>query len=131
MLVLWLSLGHYGSYGSDRHITADYLQRLDLDQAVIEKRRPPHVREDIATRQFVGILAVARELLPPHRQRDHDAATRAIGDPRAQLQAAAVIEDADIAAVDDPAACRVSRVNVEPRLPFAGAQALDVDETAS
>ena len=54
---------------------------LDLDQAIVERRRAAEVGQRLA-RHRVRVRAVGRELLPPDRRRDDDAGPRAIADAR-------------------------------------------------
>src|SRR5687767_9681255 len=70
--------------------TGDSGDPLYLDQAVVEGRRPAQVR-DALRGDVVGVAAVGRVLLPPHRGRHHDAAARLVVDARLQHEAAALV----------------------------------------
>src|SRR5271165_308666 len=98
------------------------LQRLDLYQTIVEYRRPAKISEGIAAGKLVGVFAVARQFLPPHRQRYHDSAPRSIGDPRAQLQGAAIIEHPHIAIGSDAARRGIVGLDIEPGLALGCAQ---------
>src|SRR5271170_1637560 len=104
------------------------LRRFHLDQAVVEQRRPAHVGELVAARELIRVLAVARELFPPYRERDIHAAARAIAHARAQSQAAPLVEDPHVAAVRYAARGGVVRMDIEPGLALDGAQTRHVDE---
>ena len=92
-------------YGGQR--LCSFSERFDLNQAIIERRPASHIGKRIAAGQFVGILAVPGQLFPPNRQAHDDSAAGTIGDARAQLKTAAVIEDAHVIPRDH-AALRVS-----------------------
>ena len=104
------------------------LQRLDLHQAIVEYRRAAKIGERIAARQFVGVFAVAGQFLPPYRQCDHDSGTGAVGDSRAQLETAPIVEYTHVAVGGNIARRRVIGMNVEPGFTLGRAQTLYIDE---
>src|SRR5688572_23483067 len=88
---------------------------LHLHPAVVEGGAAAEVAGALRG-HVVGVAAVARVFLPPHRGRDHHARTRLAVDARLERVAAAVVENPYAVAVADAARRRVLRMHVEVRL---------------
>src|SRR5215510_1781936 len=69
-------------------------------QHIVESRPSPQIRQSLRC-HVIRVASVARQLLPPHRQRDDDSLSRFFADARFEVEFAAIVEDAHAVAVLD------------------------------
>src|SRR5688572_29580797 len=98
-----------------------------FDQAVVEGGGAAQVGGALGG-DLVGIAAVGRELLPPYRERDHQAAPRLAVDARHRGEGAAVVENAHRIAVADAARGCVGGVHLQLGRAVVVAEARQVGE---
>jgi hypothetical protein len=103
------------------------MRRRDFHEAVVERCCATKVRRRL-TRHCIRILATRRQLAPPDRRRDDNAATRPLGDTCGSGERSAIVEDSHDVTGCDAALKGIIGMDFQPRRRLFGDERRKIGE---